>query len=946
MTIRAFTGRGPRTVRAGLSGLAATFLWWAMTTGHAAGLVGMQTPPPEEAPQKPPGAQTEQPTPTFKSAVDLVTVDVSVVDATGRPVRGLEVDDFELRVDGEPRRIVSAQFIQQSSASGPPPSTQYSTNEGSEGGRLVMLIVDQGNIRLGAGGSYIRAAERLLDDLGPGDRVAVAIIPGGRMIEFTRHFTRVRQALRQTLGSADLPVTRRAQSSIGVAEALAYERGDAMMVQEAVERECGHLRNPAEQLMCRDQVVQEMGQIAADVRRRTQNTLTVLQQVLGGLTKVEGPKTVVMLTEGLYVDREYGQLTPIGRTAAVARAAMYAVVLDDAQADFDVASTRVSPTSGADRELRLSGISALIGFTRGATFSTSSNATTVFQRLSRELTGYYLIAFEPLPEERDGKSHDISVRVSRPRVEVRARREFSMARDRAATSTDDELLTETIRAPLIATELPVRVATYSFPDPEPGQVRVLITAGLGRVTDDAPVTGVAYRVTDEEDKLVLGRRYGVDPPRESDHRWNGTVTLRPGTYTLKLATIDGDGRRGSVEHQVKASLAQAGDLVIGDLMLSESDHAGDFQPEIEPTFGAATLEGYLEMSSRSVQQLRDATVAVEIADDANAPPLLTTEGTVNESRDARRAIGVATIALDALPPGEYVARAIIRSGGQPVARVLRPFTYAPTSAAVVAMGAGIGSILSVRFDRSQVLAPIVTGHFLAPLATHDETAVRRVEAASRGDFSPLAAGGGDGAAPGVSALLRGVALYAQGELEPSASEFRRAMVDNPDLTAAVFYLGACYAAGGKHKEAAGAWQTTLAAEDQPSFVYALAAEAFLRARNWEAALALAEEAAALWPDERGVARLRVRALALAGKRDLALEAVDQYLGVEPDDQEVVLVGLKLLYDAHADGRPVESATADRQKFESYLARYRAAHGSELALAERWLQVLTTPDPRR
>jgi len=90
----------------------------------------------------------------------------------------------------------------------------------------------------------------------------------------------------------------------------------------------------------------------------------------------------------------------------------------------------------------------------------------------------------------------------------------------------------------------------------------------------------------------------------------------------------------------------------------------------------------------------------------------------------------------------------------------------------------------------------------------------------------------------------------------------------------------------------------------------------------------------------------VRALALAGKRDLALEAVDQYLGVEPDDQEVVLVGMKLLYDAHADGRPVESPTADRRKFESYLARYRAAHGSELALAERWLQVLTTPDPRR
>jgi len=55
---------------------------------------------------------------TFTAGVDLVTVDVSVVDNTGRPVRGLGVEDFELKVDGEPRRIVSAQFVQQSAASG------------------------------------------------------------------------------------------------------------------------------------------------------------------------------------------------------------------------------------------------------------------------------------------------------------------------------------------------------------------------------------------------------------------------------------------------------------------------------------------------------------------------------------------------------------------------------------------------------------------------------------------------------------------------------------------------------------------------------------------------------------------------------------------------------------------------------------------------------------
>ena len=51
------------------------------------------------------------PKPTFKSAVDLVPVDVNVIDKSGRPVPDLAAGDFTLTVDGKPRRAVSAQFI-------------------------------------------------------------------------------------------------------------------------------------------------------------------------------------------------------------------------------------------------------------------------------------------------------------------------------------------------------------------------------------------------------------------------------------------------------------------------------------------------------------------------------------------------------------------------------------------------------------------------------------------------------------------------------------------------------------------------------------------------------------------------------------------------------------------------------------------------------------------
>ena len=97
------------------------------------------------------GQEPQPPKPTFKSAVDLVPVDVSVLDSNGRPVSDLTASDFTLAVDGKPRRIVSAQFIsvdRNVEAAAPPP-VEYTSNAGATGGRLVMLVIDAGSIATG-----------------------------------------------------------------------------------------------------------------------------------------------------------------------------------------------------------------------------------------------------------------------------------------------------------------------------------------------------------------------------------------------------------------------------------------------------------------------------------------------------------------------------------------------------------------------------------------------------------------------------------------------------------------------------------------------------------------------------------------------------------------------------------------------------------------------------
>jgi hypothetical protein len=113
------------------------------------------------AQDKPAPAQSAQPPQTFKSSVDLVPVDVNVIDRNGRPIADLAANDFSLKVDGKPRRIASAQFIAVTrNVEREPINPDYSSNPKIAGARLIMLVVDQGNIGASRGKYAIDAARR------------------------------------------------------------------------------------------------------------------------------------------------------------------------------------------------------------------------------------------------------------------------------------------------------------------------------------------------------------------------------------------------------------------------------------------------------------------------------------------------------------------------------------------------------------------------------------------------------------------------------------------------------------------------------------------------------------------------------------------------------------------------------------------------------------------
>src|SRR5688572_9966994 len=119
---------------------------------------GVALPAQQEAPRQPP---------TFRSGVELVTVDVNVVDRQGHPLRGLAPGDFTVNVAGEPRQVVSAEFVDIAAALGGPASGggAISTNEGAAIGRQLVFLVDQSTLETGNARQVARAASRFFAGL-------------------------------------------------------------------------------------------------------------------------------------------------------------------------------------------------------------------------------------------------------------------------------------------------------------------------------------------------------------------------------------------------------------------------------------------------------------------------------------------------------------------------------------------------------------------------------------------------------------------------------------------------------------------------------------------------------------------------------------------------------------------------------------------------------------
>jgi tetratricopeptide (TPR) repeat protein len=440
------------------------------------------------------------------------------------------------------------------------------------------------------------------------------------------------------------------------------------------------------------------------------------------------------------------------------------------------------------------------------------------------------------------------------------------------------------------------------------------------------VVSVGYMITDREGRLVDNhaadmRLLPVLTGVPSALQYTAGASLPPGDYTLKLAAVEGD-RIGTVEHTIHAALPSAGDRSLSELMVGGPIDVGELlTPTIgyQVTFGS--VHGYVEAYGAKTDDL---TMEYEIATSADAPALVNVDVAPRPVGDSR-VIFSRVIPVHQVPPGKYVLRAILSSGGHAVKTLTRGFEIAPPKVLMTSADGlgdtGTDTDLYLPVD-DKVMAPV----FQRDAAVEEETIApfrERISASVKAAFE------------------QGVTLLSAGDYQKAEQAFKKAIEPEGDSTAPLAFLAASFAAAGHDREAASAWQTALVDGTEFPQIYQWLGEALLRNHDFGEARSIYEEAVGKWPTDARFTKPLAMLYGTFGRGREAVRTLERYLQERHDDRDAYYFAVQWLYTVHAGGAVVHNPAEDAKRAKEYADAYARANGPQLALVRQWVDYLET-----
>jgi len=384
-----------------------------------------------------------QQAPVYRSGVQVVEVDARVFDRDGHFVRTLGRADFEILEDGVPQQIVAMTLVDLLSAVRTPPTFPQPPGGGprtvgerpavAPAGHTWVFFFDLNHLTPGAG--FERARKAVEDFIATrftqGDLAGV--IAGDKMVN--NRLTTVREELvaavksvkpRDDIRSLAIESTREWPRFRDNEEALRVARNERDAIAAAVTRACN---DDSTQCQRAEGEVRSKGQrIAGLIQNMTMATFNSINAMASGLARMAGPKTIVFLSDGFVTSGMETTLRSIVGQSARAGARVYAIDVRGLGRGMGSTADQMqtdSPSGSGPRfDSQSDGVNSLAVDTGGMMIRNENNIGRALDAIAADTNSYYVLGYQPLNTNFDGKYRKIQIRVKRDGLKVRARQGY------------------------------------------------------------------------------------------------------------------------------------------------------------------------------------------------------------------------------------------------------------------------------------------------------------------------------------------------------------------------------------------------------------------------------------------------------------------------------------------------------------------------------------------
>ena len=642
----------------------------------------------------------------FRSGTELVEVDVVVLDSTGRLVRGLTADDFELYDEGEPREVSTFSFVDvepELIAAGAGPTTEpgLASSDNHRAAAVYLIVIDH-IFSPPQRSAAIREAARdfVRDHMRPGDLAAVihlGLSTGG--VEFLSSKPQLVAAIDGVRGSVGYsganptPVV----GTEGTPPAPGSMPGESG----------GKGGAPASDadVLNLDPLARMEAAIEAGTAEKTYEMLELAAEYVAGYTGRR--KSMLLFSSGVPIDLT-GMTEPSSRfrrahekLVAMARQSNVAVYAIETEGLGSDANRAVGELGGhhegpPDRSVfALAGnlaaksnedaLRALALETGGRAILRYNDMDTPFAQIARDNGSFYLLGFRPASSDTK-KYRQLRVRVKREDVQVFARLGYGGDAKRNATmaatlarSWEGKTVADLLDRPLPGRSfgLPMRASASVIRRTATGATALLmVEVEPGAIAANATKLAVGYRAIGADGKPAAARidatNMQVSPRTRAAIDANGwryltTIDLPPGPYQLRVAAREEtSGAYGTVLLDVAVPDLSRETIALDSVLIGSSTtgatptaapqrellQSWPVLPTTRREFNLSeTLVAFIQLSTL---QTEAATVRVEIEAADGRHVAGSTYEAGPESLKTGGAPIAHQVALSAFAPGDYV----------------------------------------------------------------------------------------------------------------------------------------------------------------------------------------------------------------------------------------------------------------------------------------------------